>query len=260
MGAPHDIETGAPARAPALSDDQAARMAAARSKSIFIATPVARTPVRQYTLSLIETMVTLERLGIKARLQWVVGNSNLPRARNELVAEFLASDCTDLLWVDDDMGWKAGDVVRLLASDKDFIGGVGRKKTDTPDRSLETWCARLHLDRDIVQDDLGAIEVKGIGTGFVKMTRRVFETVIATDPSLKRPRLASMPEAVGAQFYSFFQFIDAPSGMMSEDYAFCEAWRSQGGAIWADPAIELVHVGEREFTGSFSILLEPAEG
>ena len=70
--------------------------------------------------------------GIHIELRWVVGNSNLARARNELVAEFLASDCTDFIFVDDDMGWKANDVLRLIASEQDYIGGVGRKKGDEP--------------------------------------------------------------------------------------------------------------------------------
>lgn len=223
-----------------------------------IVTPVARAPAAQYTLSIIRTMVELREMGIRARLQWVRGNSNLPRARNELVAEFLASDCTDLLWIDDDMGWKPNDVVRLLASDKDFIGGVGRKKTDTADTRLDTWCATFLPE--VVQDEMGAVQVKGIGTGFAKVSRRVFEAVQAAHPEWRREALDSMPPEVGAQFYSFYRFVDEPGRpMMSEDLAFCETWRSLGGTVWADPTIELVHVGEREFTGSFSILLQPAE-
>jgi hypothetical protein len=243
--------------APELPADQAERFARARSKSVMICTPVARAPVRQYTLSILDTMLTLERAGIRCSLQWVVGNSNLPRARNELVAEFLASDCTDLLWIDDDMGWKAGDVIRLLASDQEFIGGVGRKKTpDTSDHALETWCCRLFLDRPVRQDEMGAIEVQGIGTGFLKISRRVFDAVAAAQPELKRPGLASMPPAVRARFYSFFRFLDEPGHpMMSEDIAFCESWRRLGGTVWADPEIELVHVGDREFTGTFASLL-----
>jgi hypothetical protein len=245
------------ASVPGLPADQAGRLAVARSKSVMIVTPVARTPAAQYTLSIIRTMVELGQMGIKVRLQWVRGNSNLPRARNELVAEFLASDCTDLLWIDDDMGWQPNDVIRLLASDKDFIGGVGRKKTGTPDDAVETWCARF-LPGDLEQDEMGAVRVAGIGTGFAKVSRRVFEAVKAAHPDWKRPGLASQPAAVQDQFYCFYRFVDDPGGlMMSEDIAFCETWRSLGGTVWADPAIELVHVGEREFTGSFSILLQP---
>lgn len=238
-----------------------ARMARALSRSVFIATPVARQPVRQYTLALLDTWALLAQLGIKSRLHWVVGNSNLPRARNELVAEFLASGCTDMVQIDDDMGWKAKDVVRLLASEQDYIGGVGRKKDpESPDTAPATWCCRLLADRPLVtQDEMGAIEVRGVGTGFVKISRAVFERVIAAHPELKRPGLKSMSEAVRAQFYRFFHFRDeSAEDQLSEDLAFCEMWRELGGRVWADPTIELVHVGEREFTGTFAALLEPS--
>lgn len=232
----------------------------ARQRSVFIATPVARHPVRQYTIALLDTMLLLQQLGIKARLQWTVGNSNLPRARNELVAEFLASDCTDLLFIDDDMGWKARDVIRLLASEQDYIGGVGRKKDPlSDDRAFESWCCRvLPGSQEIVQDDMGMVEVRGVGTGFVKISRRVFEGIISAHPDLKRPGLKSMPEAVRDHFYRFFAFQDDADQQLSEDFALCEMWRQLGGSVWADPSIELVHVGEREFTGTFGALLEPA--
>lgn len=232
-------------------------MERALTRSVFIASPVARNPVRQYTLALIDTMLLLQDLGIKARLYWAVGNSNLARARNEIVAAFLASDCTDLLFVDDDMGWKAGDVVRLLASRQDYIGGVGRKKDPkSDDRVNESWCMRM-LDASFVeQDEMGAVEVRGIGTGFVKISRTVFERVIAAHPELKRPGLASMPEPVREKFYRFFHFQDE----LSEDLAFCELWRALGGKVWAAPEIELVHVGDHEFTGSFAVLMQPEQG
>lgn len=235
-------------------------MERARQRSLFIATPVARNPVRQYTIALLDTMLLLQQLGIKARLQWTVGNSNLPRARNELVAEFLASDCTDLLFVDDDMGWKARDVVRLLASEQDYIGGVGRKKDPlSDDRAFESWCCRALPGPEIVQDQMGMVEVRGVGTGFVKISRTVFERIIAAQPDLKRPGLKSMPPAVRDRFYRFFAFQDDASQQLSEDLALCEMWRALGGSVWADPTIELVHVGEREFTGTFAVLLEPAQ-
>lgn len=251
-----DLET---AGLPPVSPEHAARMDRARRRSVFIATPVARNPARQYTVALLDTMLLLQQLGIKARLQWVVGNSNLPRARNELVAQFLASDCTDLLFIDDDMGWKARDVVRLLASGQDYIGGVGRKKDPTSDDALpQTWCCRI-LQEQVLQDEMGAIEVRGVGTGFVKISRMVFERIIAAHPGLKRPGLESMPQPVRDMFYRFFAFQDDADLQLSEDLALCEMWRALGGKVWADPTIALVHVGEQEFTGTFAVLLQPAD-
>ena len=37
--------------------------------------------------------------------------------------------------------------------------------------------------------------------------------------------------------------------LLSEDYHFCELWKKEGGKIYADPTIELRHVGQHTFNG-----------
>lgn len=261
MGVESKNVSGAEDFAPDAAEVIEQRLARAQSRRVMIGTPVARHPLRQYTISLLDTSMLLRNYGIYFTVHWVVGNSNLARARNEIVAAFLASDCTDLLWIDDDMGWNGSDVIRLLASDKDIIGGVGRKKTKSPDTDRNTWCCRWLPGTDIVQDDMGAVQMAGIGTGFVKMSRHVFETIIAAHPNLKRPGLDTQTGLERENFYRFFHFLDDEEGrMMSEDIAFCGLWRSLGGTVWADPGIELVHVGEQEFTGTIAGLMVPETG
>jgi glycosyltransferase involved in cell wall biosynthesis len=242
-----------------LADSQA-RLERARSRSVFICTPIARHPVRQYTESYAKTLIHLAQLGIRAYVQRVVGNSNLPRARNELVAAFLASDYDDLLFVDDDMGWHPNAVVRLLASDKDLIGAAGCKKVICPDTDPAKWCLR-GLNGPIVQDEMGAIEIEAIGTGFVKISRDVFDRLRAAHPEWKRRGWPNMPEKVRAHYYRFFCFDPEDPDEMGEDIGFCREWRRLGGSVWVDPTIKLIHVGEHEYTGDLTALLEslPAE-
>lgn len=241
-----------------MSADQEARLTRARSRSVFIATPIARHPVRQYTNALGKTLVHLAELGIRAWIQQVIGNSNLPRARNELVAAFLASDFDDLLFIDDDMGWHPNDVLRLLASEQELIGAVGCKKVMLPDTDPEKWCLR-GLPGPLVQDDMGAIEVKAVGTGFLKISRSVFARVAMAHPEWKRNGWPKMPEAVRAHYYQFFRFDPNDPEETGEDIAFCQEWRALGGSVWIDPTIQLLHVGEYEYTGSFEALLEAQE-
>jgi hypothetical protein len=37
--------------------------------------------------------------------------------------------------------------------------------------------------------------------------------------------------------------------LLSEDYHFCELWKKEGGRIFADPTIELRHVGQHVYAG-----------
>ena len=244
------------ARAVEIEEDQEARLKRAQTRSVFIATPIARHPVRQYSRALLQTASLMTQLNIRCWIQNVCGGSNLPRGRNELVAHFLASDYTDLLFIDDDIGWTASDVVRLLASDKDVIGGVYAKKRHGDDREPGKW-TMVSLP-EFNQDSMGAIEVEGLGTGFLKISRSVFERMIAAHPDWKRNGPPSMSEEVRRGYYHFFRFDPNDPDETGEDIGFCRDYRKIGGQVWADPAIRLSHVGECEFCGDWTAMLERA--
>lgn len=242
-------------------DPERRRLARAKSRSVMIATPIARHPCWQYTLALTDTVLALQEAGIPHARQFVLGSSNLPRARNELCARFLASPCTDLLFIDDDMGWKAESVIRLLASDKPVAGVVGRKKVDKPNSDADVWCASPDCDPaglGLVQDDMGFVRFKRVGTGFLKIARSAFQKLIAAHPDWKRTGHAGMPDEVKENYYRFFAFGD-DEYETGEDFQFCNAWRAEGGEIWVDPEQELSHVGEKAYTGAIAELMQPVE-
>jgi hypothetical protein len=207
-----------------------------------------------------ETCAMLERLRIRYASRFVVGSSNIPKARNILAARYLASGFTDALYIDDDMGWSANSVLRLLASDKPVIAGVGRKKVDKPNSDPNVWCC--HFDETaaggLVQDEMGNIRLPRVGTGFMKIARTVFEQLIAAHPDWKRQGDPEMEPAVRANYYRFFKFDDETE--LGEDYFFCERWRELGGEVWIDPSITLSHVGEKAWTGRIAEIMEAAPG
>lgn len=235
----------------------AARLAYARTRSVLVGTPIMRHPVWQYTLAYAETCVMLEQLGIRYSSRFVVGSSNLPRARNELAARFLASGFTDLVLIDDDMGWRANDVLRLVASEQPVIAAVGRKKVDKPNSDPDVWCTYLE-NGPLVQDAFGAVEVRYVGTGMMKIARPVFEQMIAAHPEWKRPGTPDMADEVRQNYYQFFRFDPDDRFEMGEDFCFCMRWRELGGRIWIDPAIELSHVGEKAYSGAISEIMTAA--
>ena len=88
---------------------------------------------------------------------------------------------------------------------------------------------------------MGMIEVEAVGTGFMKISRSALERIRAARPDLER-----------ADYTRFFWFNDQDGG---EDYEFCALARSVGLSIWADPTIDLKHVGDKEYTGKFADLI-----
>jgi hypothetical protein len=243
---------------PLVADNPArARLMRARSKSVMICTPIARHPCWQYMISLCDTIQLLDAQGIAHGRQFVIGSSKLPSARNELVARFLASSCTDLLFVDDDMAFSANSVVRLLASPHPVCAVVGRKRVDKPNSDPEVWCGRPLCDADgsgVVQDEMGFVQFERVGAGFLKIARSAFEKLIAAHPEWKRAGHGGMSDEAKASYYRFFSFGD-DEFETGEDVGFCDSWRALGGEIWVDPEQHLDHVGEKAWGGKFSELL-----
>lgn len=245
------LSTNVDAIDPALYGE---RLAIARSRSVMICTPIARDPTWQYTMSMLKTFRTLDSLGIRCDAKFVIGNSNLPKARNELVADFLASDFTDMIFIDDDMGWSADAIVRLLASEHPLIGVVGRKRCANPNSDPAVWCVRW-LPGEVEQDGFGAIKVAGVGTGVLRIHRSVLETMIDAHPDWKRAGPGRMSEAEKAMYYAFFRFTDDGHHERGEDMDFCGRWIDLGGEVYIDPEIELTHVGSKEYRGKVTEVL-----
>jgi hypothetical protein len=229
-----------------------------KSRSVMICTPIARSPVWQYAVALAETCVLLQGLGVKFHYASVVGSSNLARARNLLVARFLASGATDLMFIDDDIGWDQTDLVRLLASDQPLIAGIARRKIDRPD-DVSGWSCELLGDPEapIAADADGNIEIARAGTGFMRIRRGVFEEMMRAHPEWKRGPVVDLSVAEQAFYHRFFMFGD--DDQLSEDYLFCDRWRELGGRVFVDPRLTLSHVGEKAYGGAFDELLQVLE-
>lgn len=238
------------------------RMERARQRSIMICSPIARNPTWQFTSSLVSTILFLNHHGIRCSYQFVIGSSVVAKARNELVAHFLCSDCTDLLFVDDDMEWEPNSVLRLLGSDKPLIGGVGRQRVQKPNSDPAVWCWR-HIpteDGSLNADDMGAVEVMGFGAAFMLINRGVFFALAKAHPDWKRPGAHDWPQDVRDNYFEFFRQDHEGSGReTSEDYVFCDRWRDLGNSVWVDPEITLGHVGSWNFRGSVAEILKPVD-
>jgi hypothetical protein len=235
-----------------------ARFHRAQSRRVMLGTPCARAPVLDYTTSFADTCVNLTVAGIAYETHFVIGSSNLPNARNTIAARFLASKCTDLIFIDDDMGWRPEAVIRLLASEQNVIAGVGRKKVEKPNSDPEVWCFSALTDEHKTippQDAMGAVQVQAVGTAFMKIEREVFETMIAAHPEWKRDGQQGMPADVKAKYYQFFRFDPDDSTEMGEDFVFCKRWRDLGGSVWIDPQIALSHVGSKAWSGCIAELM-----
>ena len=173
--------------------------------------------------------------GIELQIAFAPGSSLVTTARDILVRDFLASEAERLIFVDSDVAWEAGQLLRLARHDVDIVGGAYRLKQETEAYPV-SW-----LDRPLLQADpqTGLLEVSALPGGFLSISRKVFE----------RLRDAHPERAYTHQGESLHAFFHCPYGG-GEDGAFCADWRAAGGQIWLDPELTLTHVdGGRSFTG-----------
>lgn len=167
------------------------------------------------------------------------GDSLVTRARNGLTADFLETDCSHLLWIDSDLVFTPSDVRRLMEHAEDLVGGLYAKKQRGPAAWVLNTCETEQPSRED-----GLQRVKYIGTGLCRISRRVFETMIAAHGG----EIEFRPDQIDRRQWDFWRVgvYNYPSGArryLSEDWWFCEVWNALGGTVWADTRVVAKHIG-----------------
>jgi len=200
----------------------------------------------------------LSRNNVYYGVYTIRNESLVTRARNSLVAMFLESNYTDILFIDADIQFDSQSVLRMLSMNKHVIGGAYTAKQIPPRFTLNFCFDGDMADRKLVVDN-GAIEVEEIGSGFLLIKRETLEKMMDAYPELKYNNdISSYSKNLDPFFYSFFDTMldQATHRYLSEDYTFCRRWRDIGGKIWLDPKTILNHIGTYTFTGNVNNLLE----
>lgn len=214
----------------------------------------------RYHQSFIKTIQELGRLGVDWEEQVTEGESLIPRARNGMVAKFLADPAaTHLVFIDGDIEWEAGDFVRLLAHDVDVVCGLYPKKVLPIEFAVHLlFDEHGRAERDEVT---GRVEIRHAATGFLCIKREAFVELINSGRIDKIERAHGVPDNELPYYYDFFENGVFGGVYLSEDYGFCHHWRAIGGRVWADPAIRLGHRGMYTFRGDpaemFRVIDEP---
>lgn len=164
-------------------------------------------------------------------------NTYVHYARNKAVWQAVNQKATHLMFIDSDMGFPADGVEKLLARNKDIIGGLyfGRLQ---PFPVVKVKHPKLNglANPDSIPDTKDPMEVLAVGTGFMLINMDVFKKIDA--PFF----FHATPEQFGLDPMPF------PHNEIGEDVAFCLKARSAGFKVWVDPSIQLTHIGEGRST------------
>ena len=205
----------------------------------------------EYVTSLLLLERAAREASIEVHFQFLANESLIQRARNFLCDFFMKSDCTHLMFIDADIQFDPADVLRMMATDVDLIGGVYPKKMLHWERMGTLSTAQLTalqrgdqsplldvvntsiLESDVVKQ---IDRVRWVGTGFMLIKRVVMERMQANNP--ERTFLAN-----GQRMFTYFDCALWNDTYLSEDYYFCERWRELGGTVHSAPWTKCVHWG-----------------
>ena len=171
----------------------------------------------------------------------VSGNSILPRARNSLVATFLASGCDVMVFVDSDVSWPVGTLTKLAQIDEDIVGMAYRGRCDP-----EQYAMRWAKNQELWANSKGLIEVEGLPTGFLKISRRCLEDLVAKNPDLAYND-DGCPDGTA---WRLFDFVQVGRDYFGEDIWFGLFAAKHGYKSYLYPEATLSHTGAKKFTGN----------
>ena len=254
-----------------------------RQNKFFIATPCYGGQLTEpYFRSVVKLMTFFNQHKIPLAFGTIANESLVTRARNVLLAYFLASDYTHLLFIDADIEFQVDDVLKLYVHNKDVVVGAYPKKgvnwnhikegilTDPSRQHTAQQIGALGSDYAInfkfsnketksvaVQD--GLIELHDAGTGFMMIKRETILKMIEKYPELKYNNDVQMGGVdLKDNFYAMFDTMIDPIDRryLSEDYTFCRRLQNMGGQIWLDPSISLNHYGSFCFQGNPEMIIQ----
>lgn len=245
--------------------------------NIFIATPCfGDLMYRGFVNSLADSRLLLAKNGHSIHFAAFGNESLITRARNNLSAQFMKSECDHLLFIDADITWRPEAILDLINSPYDMCGIpyptksynwkkitdlINSPRDGNKDKQITVQelnnIARIYTVNPSKEEPKkqlldGWKNVNALGTGFLMVRRNA---LIKMYDSYRE----SLNYVNDVQYYldncdphfcvALFDTLIDPitRRYLSEDYAFCKRWRDIGGEIYACLNHRLQHTGTASF-------------
>lgn len=218
-------------------------------KKVVFCTPTIKQPYPQYLASLEAEIPLLDAAGWDHGITWMVGCAYISAARSIMLRRALDAKADVIVFIDHDLSWKPGDLLKLIETEGDVVAGTYRFKKDEME-----WMGRIFTgpnDRPMVRAD-GCVHALFVPAGFLKVTREAVGKFIRDYPELTYGDPCS-PDV------DLFNHGAHEGVWFGEDYMFCKRWIDKGGDVWIVPDLDLTHWdGDTPYPGNFhQFLLAP---
>jgi hypothetical protein len=219
----------------------------------------------QFGDSMVDTARYLDGAKIPFVKLSLPGDSYIDRAKNTLVAEFLESDCTDLLMIDSDLKFSPEAVGRMCRHPQEVVAGCFPMKN-----AWGTFAGSLLPDINGQVPDLeSAVEAYDrwclfraylLPGGFLRIKRSVLERFADHYPDNVYQCPMANPDRPDRIYTAFFECVRHNYTRYGEDGHFCRLLREMEIPLWIDPFMEFTHYGIKGWEGRLNDkLVKPKE-
>ena len=207
--------------------------------------PTREFPHKRFAESIEMSVPLIEAAGFDVGFAFERGNPYISGARATLLKKAINAKADMIIFLDDDVSWKPGDLLKLVEAEGEVVGGTYRAKEDDLN-----YMGRIIQDANgkptSMRDDR-CLECACLPAGFLKVTKEAIEKFMRGYPEL----------CYGPPWDQAVDFMNhgAHKGLWwGEDYAFCRRFRDIGGKVWLIPDLYIDHndwKSERVYRGNF---------
>lgn len=196
------------------------------------------------TLAAIEASVPLlDAAGHEHFMVSEVGCPYISGARATMLRKALDVKADVIVFIDHDLSWSPGDLVKLIEAKGDVVAGLYRFKYSDKVEYMGVIDDDDHGFPKVRED--GCIKADRVPAGFLKVTRDAVNRFMKAYPHLVYGE-ACNPSV------DLFNHGAHKGAWWGEDYAFSRNWTDAGGEIWIVPDLNLTHHSPDEaFEGNY---------
>jgi len=181
--------------------------------------------------ALLDEQVIAMSFGDELLFQFLPGCSHPAMGRNQLAQQFMDSEAERLIFLDSDVTFDPGSIVKIAQYPVDFVGGAYRFKMK--DENYPVGWISPDVQPFLQANEYNLLEVSTLPGGFLSLSKKVFETLKAKHPDREY-------EHFGKKAHCYFQ-MPFEGQLYGEDSFFCKEWRECGGKVFLDPEISFTH-------------------
>jgi hypothetical protein len=223
--------------------DRSKQEAMIGKQKVVFCTPTLTRPFPQYLDALEASIPSVIAAGWEEAAVFEVGMPYIACARATMLRKALDAKADVVVFIDHDLSWDPGDLVKLLETEGEVVAGTYRYKCDSEERYMGT----ISTDDDhrpVTRED-GCIAAEMVPAGFMKMTKDAVDRFMRAHPELTYgPRYNASTD--------LFNHGVIDGVWLGEDVAFCKRWRKLGGEIWIVPNLNVDHHSPvKSFPGNF---------